>query len=301
MRTGATSAATALLAVLVACGSPGPDELGGSSGPSSLSSPSTAPSASTDSTRPGQDPAAAAEVDPEGARAALAEAVAIVRDEGVTAFRADTTFQGRLTTSTTGFSSADGWQSTTDFYELETGERSDDVLRTVSTGTTQWMQVGWTDERAGCWLTLGPRQVPLGILAMRAEEPVYVSIVGDLTASDFGDESRTTIRGTTGLATASQLVNGDILERVGLEPAGFAGTRLPVLMGYDGRRLSGLGVAGVDLVAAFEDLGASLSPAERGALGGSNHVVNYPPPPSTLRITAPPAELQFSTSSDGCA
>lgn len=246
-------------------------------------------------------PPAGGTVDPAGASTALAGAVRVLRREPVTSFSAQTLGAGVVLHQTDGFVTADGWRAVTDFPGVATGQEPA-TMRTVSDDRTVWLQMAeWTAPRAGCWLELGSSEVPLGLSALRPAGPVYLDLVANLTPLDFVDERREAINATTDAVLAASLFDVQLLEQVDATALEGADAVVPVQLGYDGERVSGLAVRGADVVAALDEVGSPPQDEVRDAVRAIDVVVNFPRGrPDDVTVEAPPVGLRFVETERSC-
>jgi hypothetical protein len=268
------------------------------SGTSTAASPESGPADDPSTSSP---PRAGGTVDPAGAATALAGAVRVLRREPVTSFSAQTLGAGVVLHQTDGFVTADGWRAVTDFPGAATGQQSA-TMRTVSDGRTEWLQMAeWAAPRAGCWLELGPGEVPLGLSALRPAGPVYLDLVANLTPLDFVDEQREAIDATTDAVLAASLFDVQLLQQVDATALDGADVVVPVQLGYDGERVSGLAVRGADLVAALDEVGSPPPDEVRDAVSAVDVVANFPRGrPDDVTVGAPPADMRFDATERSC-
>lgn len=290
MRRGAAVAVLVGAIGLAACGSQEPSD-------ERQVAESKAPSEASDGS---SDSEPSDKSDASDAQQALKDAVAVMQSEPVTGFRADTLIGQTPMTVTEGAMVETGWRSSTRFDDATTSKRWDYRVKTISTNGLIWMQMDWTDARAGCWLTLAKGEVPLGILAMRPHEPAYITLLGHLNATGFTDESRNALHGELGLNAAISLMSASLVEQVDTEASALEGAKVPVMMGYDGDRISGIGMNGADLLAALEGAGATVGTEARTALERVVVTVNYPTTDKPAAVSAPPRNLQFTAGTPGC-
>lgn len=237
----------------------------------------------------------------EDAEDAVRAAVALMRSEKVTSYRAETWLPRRLIVVTEGaMVGDDGWESTTRFDDPKTAPGWDSTMRARSTSGSVWMQTDWSDARAGCWLTLKKGEVPLGIQAMRPDEPAYVSVLGSLRANRFANDSRDALFGDIDLGAALSLMTSQLLQRIDTTSADLRAERVPLQMGYDGRRISGLAINGIDLLDVLEHAGATVGADAEAVLKDTSFIVNYPKVKRVADVSPPPADLQFFAGTPGC-
>lgn len=272
-----------LLVLLAACGS------GRGSGPADVpgSQPAEAGGAADDETGETSSPGTAS--DPAAARRALHEAVRTMRADEATGFRAQLLVAGDTWTETTGVNVASGWESSSTFRKPD--EAGSNRMLVRSTDGTVWMQLpGWPPYARGCWLQMGPGQVPVGVLAMTPDQPVYYRALGALEASGFADSAGTTLSGTLRADAALNLLPGQLVAE--LELAGLReDDRVPVEIGYDGSRIVSVSVAGGDLLRMVEEAGGSASGPVRGMLGSVETTVEYSLPDEVPTVSPPAADL----------
>lgn len=231
------------------------------------------------------------------AQQALQVAIAQIQAEEITAFRAETSF-GSILTVTEGAMTAEGWRASTQYDDRTTAAVPDSTFQAVSTDGRVWMQTDWEGPRAGCWLALGPEEVPVGIVALRPNEPAYVSALGYLSASRFTDESRRALEGSLRLDAAVSLLTGQLLENIA-DLANLEREAVPVLVGLDGTRVSRITVDGGDLLAAIARSGATANAKAQTVLKATSVTVDYPRP-GPVEIAPPPLDLQFTADAESC-
>lgn len=265
------------------------------------------PGASTAAAQESAEPSAApAPIAPAKARAALERGVRAVAAEGVTTFRFEMSTSG-VNIETSGRYTRRGWSALT---EIVTSDRIDgDTLwmHTRSVGGEVYMQmVGWPPPRTGCWLPMAPGAVPVGILALRPDEPAYVSVLADLTARGFDAADGSVVLADLGLRFAALLMSGQSLEGADATAGALTDAVVPVTVTLAGARIRTLRMAGEDISAAFRDAGVTLSLDTRLALPSLNYSITYDLAAAELvavgPIVAPPEDLVMTLDStqDGC-
>jgi len=287
-----------LVACFSGCGSPqkatdsdGADPSADSTAPVATSAPTSSPASDEPETF----------ADPEDAQQAMRQVVRAMRTERVTAFEFELSTGGVVGQETEGVVSAEGWTSSTAFVSPDPDGPSHYTMRTIATAGTLWMQMAeWTDEAEGCWLTLEPGQTPLGVLAMLPEEPAYVSLLAYVQAIEFADETRSSIRAELAISRAMYLLTGKFVQLIDPDPTTPRKGRVPVLIGYDGRRITDLTLQGSDLAAALVDAGADPTDQARAALDATEITIEYPKSDAPRAVSAPAKEKQYSAGSRGC-
>ncbi|WP_139984425.1 hypothetical protein [Nocardioides litoris] len=236
------------------------------------------------------------------ARRAVRRAADLMLTEPVTPFVAVTSAEDVTLVETEGSATLEGWRATTRFtYPAEDG---DSTMRVVSRGTTTWIQmVGWPEPARGCWLELGPRQVPLGITAMVPGTPAYVSLLDFLRADGSSADGRGVVEGSLPLRAAMALVDGRALQRMGVSGIDPAGQHVPVRISYGGGRVLQVTVTGDDLSESLRRAGTSGGLEVRELLEAVTYTLRFPVPRSDdEEVRAPDPGLRFDAGEEpfGC-
>lgn len=224
-----------------------------------------------------------------------------MRYDEVTHFDVMESFGAGVFAETHGVITGSGWEAT----QETTSQHSDGpfVMEARSTENTVWMQMkGWPPNLEGCWLQMGASQVPVGIQAMRPDEPMYFTVLGYLATSGFEDFGETVMVGDLRADVATNLLRGQLFAELGLD--GLPVTmRVPIEIGYDGERVSYIEFEGSDLLQMMENTGRSASAIGRASLEKLSVRINYSLYEELPAIYRPPAALIITeadlTSADG--
>lgn len=263
------------------CGS---DGASGSAGPTdgASSSPSASPS----------DPV---EGDPEPV---LDEAVEATLDLDEIWFQAETTVTGYPIIRTEGAAGTGAWSATTTFRQP--GE-SDSVMRARSADGSVWMQMeDWPESQARCWLAMSSTEVPLGVSALTADEPAYVSVLGALTATGYhGDPS--SIDAAIDLNAAMWLLPGKLASQIAFDAASIDGVVVPTFVTVKGGRIYDLRLQGKEVRKALDGASAALPDEVSQVLDAMFVGVTYSLPASDVDLGAPDPSLVVTAEGPDCS
>lgn len=187
----------------------------------------------------------------------------------------------------------EGWAATSRFVDVS----DDDTTYTMHVTSTDgwlWMQMEqWPPPDKGCWLLLGPGQVPVGLLAMSPQQPGYVTVLDTLKPASWAQAT------TSGVMT----VTIPLRHALGLLPARtvrFMGAKRVSMKGHlvygradivDGRLME-LHLTGGDIQDALRRAKGKLLPSRARHLFMTLRVsVSYPLDARTHDVERPPADL----------
>jgi len=282
-----------LLALVTGCGSETEPEGASPAGtPSADGTEATSGSGEQSPTDGGSEPTVA--------KRALRQAISTMRQDDATGFEARMVVAGDTYVETTGVAVSSGWESSSAFTLPTEDEPS--LMDARSTNGTVWMRMhDWTGDSKGCWLEMSKTQVPLGMLAMTPDQPVYYSLLAFLGTSGFANEAKTIMVGDLRATAAIGLLTSQLVTELDLASL-RSSDRVPVEIGYDGSRITYVSMAGSDVLQTVEDAGGPASDTARLGLGMSEFKVAYTLPDEAPTVSAPPANLVVTVTptTDGC-
>ncbi|WP_019146202.1 hypothetical protein [Aeromicrobium massiliense] len=271
MRTTVLATLTVLIATTAACG-----------GGAEVAPTSAVPSVS---------PTPVARVDPDAARRALQEGVEQVLTEEFTDFDALVSVDHETLEQTRGTAGAERWRATSWLSTLGDSQ-SRTVLQSLSVDGQVWARPEEAPEAGGaslgCWEAVPEGQVPGGVSALRAQEPAYVSVLGQLQAHDFTTAERIAVRGELSSAHAVALMPAGMIAALGAD-AGRSSAPVDVEIDVMDGRANRLTLHGEDVLTALRKDGVEVDEDLGHALTAVDLTVDYTPGAdlSTLR---PPGE-----------
>ena len=303
-----------LLVTLAACGDDDTARSVPSAAASSSAATSADPQPTTDPTTATPTPtpaptaptASLAPVRQAEAERALQEGLRRLLGGGTVDFRYKMRVGPTAFTETTGRSAvAGGWRSSTSFSEelsdlVDDGDEVGDYRMEVrAPGRTHvYMQmVGWPEPYAGCWLQMGPDQVPVGFLAMSPGVPAYVGVLGAVRALGFDaeDDDGSRIEVSLSLRGALLLLTGRTVQALAVPPDAVRGTRVPARVYLEDGVVTDVTVDGADIVEGVRSAGGDADSQYAGYLAALDVTIRYTPAPDgSDPVTAPKAGLVMS-------
>ncbi|KAA1418885.1 hypothetical protein F0U44_10430 [Nocardioides humilatus] len=197
-----------------------------------------------------------------------------------------------------------GWSVSATFDDPTTAGPDNLGLEARSAHGTTWMQMaGWPAPMTGCWLTMGPTQVPVGITGLLPDEAGYVSMLAGLRGRDFVDGSDDRVAVELPFRYAQAVLPGRLLQQIEMSRPAARHAVVDAEVTLEKGRVATIEVHGRDVAAsitsaggtmtddaaqfaAFIDFTVSFATSQNGQVAG--------PPPVDLVVTADEMEQ------DGC-
>lgn len=220
-----------------------------------------------------------------------------MRQDEATGFDAVVDYGRLLSMETSGVMTTSGWTAT--MTMTDPNEPEPVVMESRSTDGTVWMQMrDWPAPMTGCWLEMGPGQVPVGIQAMQPDEPTYISILGHLRTSGYANEAETLMDGDLGANAAFSLLSAQVIEELDLSLP--EDERVPVEIGVDDARVTHVTMAGSDLRQLLADSVAADGPSDL-MLEVLETTVSYTLPDEVPDVAEPSTDLVVTTDAESDA
>lgn len=231
---------------------------------------------------------------------ALAAAVEQVQGEQITDFRAELKLNSTTLLRVDGTDhAAAGWEARTTMNDLVEGQNY--IIHARSTPTRSWMQMeGWKGDSAGCWLALGPRDVPVGIGGLTRGEPAYLGALSALRADRFVDAEVGGIAASLPLDGVLQLVSAKIMRAFDVGAVRLADHDVPVTVTLRHGRVSEIEIAGGDVVTALEAAEVEWPQGARRFLEHVAFTMGYAKGDDRFAVRVPADDLVMTGDGSGC-
>jgi hypothetical protein len=217
-------------------------------------------------------------------------------------FRYDVRVDDEVAARTQGTAYLDREEWATETVSKVPGRYKTYVWHAVSSAGRTWMQMdAWKPPISGCWLQMGPRELPLGVTGLLPGIPAYLALPKAMRVDGYLD-TPASMPATLRLDLAVTLVPNRILEQLrgGVSRKRMRGQEVQLVVHLEGSRLDGYEMAGSDFRRAWAYAGGSISPEAAQALTHVEFRVRFPQHQKARRVHVPDAPQIFTADQRGC-
>lgn len=175
------------------------------------------------------------------------------------------------------------------------------VWHAVSSKGRTWMQMDdWKPPAGGCWLQIGPEEVPLGVTGLLPGIPAYTALPKVIRVAGYLD-SKAALRATLRLDLAATMLPSQLLQKLkGVTRKRARDEDVGLVVHLDGSRLEGYEMEGASFRRAWAYAGGNITPEAAQALTGVEFRVRFPEDQAPREVRMPEARRVFTKGEDGC-
>lgn len=216
-------------------------------------------------------------------------------------FRYDVRLGGEVATRTQGTADVAREEWATETVAKVPGRDKPYVWHALSSKGRTWMQMDdWEPPASGCWLQMGPGEVPLGVTGLLPGIPAYTALPKAIRVQGYLD-SNSSLRASLRLDLAATMLPSQLLQKLkGVNGKRARDEQVGLVVHLDGSRLEGYDLEGASFRRAWAYAGGHITPQAAQALTGVEFRVRFPEEQTPRKVRVPEAKRIFTKGEDGC-